>query len=118
MKNVSFSSYLTPEMYIGSCVYDDICKIIENLYPESFHPTNCSPELAEYGIDCTCPFKIRSGPIDLIDILLDIPDFSMSNYLVYLFGSGDFDVTIKMEDLQGKLACLRIKYSIKPKPTM
>ena len=99
-------------IYVGSCVYDDICTIVASLLPDSFNPSACPPELADYGIDCTCPFKIRSGRIEVIDTLLDLPDASTS--IATFLASGDFDITINTEDPQGKFGCVRIKFTVKP----
>jgi len=84
------------------------------MFPGTFNPTNCPPEFAEYGIDCTCPLKIRSGYVDLIDILLDLPDLSDPNIVFGFLATGDYDITIKTEDALGKFICLRIKYTMKP----
>jgi hypothetical protein len=109
---------LSSGIYIGSCIYDDICTHIAQLFPQTFNPADCPPEFADYGIDCTCPFNISSGPVDVVNALLNLPDLSDPNSFVGSFGTflsfGDFDVTFKTEDPLGKLACLRIKYSIKP----
>jgi hypothetical protein len=111
-------SYLTSGIFIGGCVYNDICTLFQQLFPQTFNPAACPSEFAEYGIDCTCPFNIRSGPVDVVNALLNLPDFNDPNAALggisTFFGKGDYDVTIKAEDPLGKLACLRIKYSIKP----
>ena len=101
-------------IFAGSCVYDDICAHIAQIFPQTFNPQACPPELAEYGIDCTCPFNIRSGSVDLVDLLLNIPDLSDPNIVLGFLGKGDYDITIKTEDTLGKFACLRIKYTMKP----
>jgi hypothetical protein len=102
---------LASGIYVGSCVYDDICAIVAQLVPDSFNPNACPPELADYGIDCKCPFKIRSGRIEILDTLLELPDASAS--IATFLASGDFDITIKTEDPLGKFACVRIKFTVK-----
>lgn len=62
--------YLAAGVYVGSCTYDDICEIVKTLLPDSFNPTACLPELASYGIDCTCPIKLKSGLIEILDAKL------------------------------------------------
>ena len=105
-------------IFVGSCVYDDICTFIAQIFPQTFNPTNCPSELADYDIDCTCPFNSRARHIDLVDALLNLPDLNdpniLSGFLGLFFGKGEYEITIKTEDPLGKLACLRIKYSIKP----
>ena len=100
-------------MYVGSCVYTDLCKIVEQLLPESFSPATCPPELADYGIDCTCPFKIREGLIEIIDNEMNLPDASAS--IASFLASGDFDITIKTEDASGPFGNVRIQFTVKPK---
>ena len=99
-------------VYVGSCVYDDLCSIISQLIPDSFNPTACPPELAQFGIDCTCPFKVPAGNVNIEDTLAELPDASTS--IATFLASGDFDITIKTEDVLGKYACVRIKFTVKP----
>ena len=61
-------------IYVGSCVYDDLCEMVAKLLPESFNPTACPPELAQYGIDCRCPFNIKKTLLDIKDIDVEFPD--------------------------------------------
>jgi len=35
-----------------------------------FTPDKCTPELAQYGIDCRCPLAIKAGIVDLVDEVL------------------------------------------------
>lgn len=39
---------------LGSCTYDDVCTILDNLIPPG---TACPEPLQTYGIPCHCPFK-------------------------------------------------------------
>lgn len=39
---------------LGSCTYNDVCTIIDNLIPPG---TPCPEPLLTYGIPCHCPFK-------------------------------------------------------------
>ncbi len=96
-------------VYVGSCTYDDLCKIIATLVPTSFNPQACPPSLAQYGIDCTCPFKLRAGDILVDNIDVELPDASTS--VATFLASGDFDVTIKASDNTGPFGCLNIKFS-------
>ena len=86
-----------------------MCAVVKSLLPDSFNPQACPPALAEYGIDCTCPFKIRSGDILIDNIDLDLPDASTS--IATFLASGDFDVTIKTSDTAGPYGCVNIKFS-------
>lgn len=37
-----YISYLAAGVYVGSCDYDDLCKIVATLFP-SFKPETCPP---------------------------------------------------------------------------
>jgi len=105
--------YLAAGIFVGSCSYTDLCKIVEQLVPDSFNPTACPPELLDFGIDCKCPFSIRDGLIEIIDTILDLPDASQS--IATFLASGDFDITIKTQDASGPFANIRIQFTVKPK---
>ncbi|XP_030315078.1 ganglioside GM2 activator isoform X1 [Calypte anna] len=42
---------------LGSCTYNDVCVILDNLIPPG---TTCPEPLLTYGIPCHCPFKAGS----------------------------------------------------------
>lgn len=45
---------------LGSCTYDDVCSILDELIPPG---TPCPEPLLTYGIPCHCPFKaVRPSP--------------------------------------------------------
>ena len=67
-------SYLAQGIYVGSCDYPDICKVVAQLLPQ-FNPNDCPASVAQYGIDCNCPFKLVSGNIAINEILA-FPDAS------------------------------------------
>ena len=95
---------------MGSCSYADICKeFMQDILGKN--ESNCRPELLEYGIDCRCPFNF---PIQLYDgrfELLDIPDFS--NTIISFLASGDFDVTVNINNSANEhLGCYRLKFTV------
>ncbi|XP_009575463.1 PREDICTED: ganglioside GM2 activator, partial [Fulmarus glacialis] len=50
---------------LGSCTYNDVCSILDNLIPPG---TTCPEPLLTYGIPCHCPFKavpVSSGGEEL-----------------------------------------------------
>jgi len=104
--------YLAGGFHVGSCTYDDICEIIDFLLGSTtFNPENCAPSLAEFGIDCTCPFNIRDGDVN-IDAPMDLPDASTT--AATFLASGDFDITVKGSDPRGDFGCLNLKFTVEP----
>lgn len=102
--------YLALGVYVGSCDYTDLCPLVATLLPDSFNPSVCPPALLDYGIDCTCPFKIRNGDI-FIDQVLSLPDAAAT--VASFLASGDFDITINTSDALGGYGCVNIKFSVK-----
>ncbi|CAF1055510.1 unnamed protein product [Brachionus calyciflorus] len=103
--------YLAAGVYVGSCTYDDMCKVVATLLP-SFTPETCPPSLADLGIDCTCPFKLKAGLLE-IEELFEVPD---ANSTIFSFlASGDFEVKIEAKDALGPSGCINIKFAVKPK---
>ena len=87
------------------------------MIPDSFNPTVCStyPTLIDYGIDCNCPFNIKSGFVNIDNITFDVPDASTS--IATFLASGDFDVTATVADPIGPIANFNLKFSVKKAPT-
>ena len=104
--------YLAAGVYVGSCTYDDLCAIVQQLLPDNFRPDICPAELAPFGIDCTCPFKIKAGDLNVDDVVLNLIDASTSAFT--FLASGDFDINIKIKDAIGEYSCVNIKFTVKP----
>ena len=48
---------------VGSCTYADACKdVMQDM--AGVTAENCPPELADWGIDCNCPFDL---PVQTVD---------------------------------------------------
>ena len=105
--------YLAAGIYVGSCNYDDLCTVVKDLLPNNFRPDICPAALAEYGIDCTCPFKIKAGDLNVDDMVLSLIDASTSAFT--FLASGEFDIGIKIKDGLGEYACVNVKFSVRPK---
>ena len=77
---------------MGSCTYSDLCKdFLQDVY--NMNESNCPPEYEEWGIDCSCPFKIPAQSIE------GSPQFEiqdLSTTIVSFLAYGDFDVTINL----------------------
>ena len=92
-----------------------MCTLVKSLIPDSFNPAYCAqfPMLLDYGIDCNCPFNVKSGFINLQDITLIIPDASQS--IATFLASGDFDINITdIADPKGPIANIQVQFSAKP----
>ena len=107
---LKISCYLVDGNFVGSCVYTDFCQIIKRRL--NFTAENCPEFLLDNSIDCTCPFDIHAGLIDIYTVL-NLPDFSSTP--MSLFGSGDFDVDLKLTQETNSILCMNIKFSMKPK---
>ena len=95
---------LVQGLYVGSCSYTDLCK---NLINEIAGITadNCLPDLAEWGIDCNCPFNI---PIEIVEGSHTIEIEDLSTSIASFMANGDFDITVKVNDSSNAhVACFR-----------
>ena len=100
----------TNPINLYSCSYNDICKdFFQNIF--GMAPEKCPPELADFGIDCTCPFDILERSFDGI-FSFNISDLSTTNYSI--IANGDFDVTVAINNSANQhVACIRLKFTIK-----
>ncbi len=107
---LKISCYLVDGNYVGSCVYNDFCEVLKRRL--NFSADNCPPFLIDNSIDCSCPFDIPGGLID-INTVLELPDYSMTP--MSWMGSGDFDVGFQLTQGTNSILCMNIKFSMKPK---
>ena len=92
--------------FFSSCSYQDLCKDIVEL-----NPSNCPPELQDYGFDCNCPFNIPAQTIDPPAQTFDIPNLSTS--VVSVFANGDFEFRITVNNAANQhIACFRFLYTL------
>ena len=98
-----------PGINVGSCSYTDICKdVMQDI--ANVTSVNCPPKLAEWGIDCNCPFNL---PVQKIDGSLDFQISDLSTSIVSFLVSGDFDVTATVNNAANQhVACLRLKFTM------
>ena len=93
----------------GSCSYADLCKDYMQDFWE-INALNCPPELADFGIDCNCPFNIPAQTDD-VSFDIDIPDISTSTYS--FLASGDFDVKVVLNNAANQhIACFRFLFTM------
>ena len=94
---------------VGSCSYSDVCKdVMQDI--ANVTSANCPPELAEWGIDCTCPFDL---PVQNVEGSLDIEISDLSTSIVSFLATGDFDVTVTVNNSANQhVACLRLKFTM------
>ena len=71
---------------------------------------NCLPVLADWGIDCNCPFNI---PAQSHEGTLNFNISDLSQSIVKFLANGDFDVTATMNNASNQhLACIRLKFTV------
>jgi hypothetical protein len=74
-------------------------------------PQNCPPELANLGIDCTCPFDIPSQTSFDEILEYDIPDLATT--ILSFYANGDFDVKVTISNASNQhVACFRFLYTM------
>jgi hypothetical protein len=76
-------------------------------------PANCPEGLADWGIDCSCPFNI---PVQSVDdsIEVELPDLSTT--IVSFLANGDFDIKAQISGPNNShVACLRFLLTIQKK---
>ena len=94
---------------VGSCDYKDLCLVLKTLLP-SFGPATCPAGVAQYGIDCNCPFNIRTGQISIVKERLELPDAQAS--IASFMASGTFTIKLDTYDAVGQYASITIKFSV------
>ena len=108
--NLKIQCYLVNGDYVGSCVYNDLCALMNSVL--SLTPENCPANLIQNGINCKCPWNL---PINFVNINqdFDLPDASTTP--ITWIGSGDFNVDIKATQGTTSILCMNTKFSVKPK---
>ncbi|NXI72697.1 SAP3 protein, partial [Anseranas semipalmata] len=88
---------------LGSCTYDDICTILDNLIPPG---TPCPEPLLTYGIPCHCPFKAGSSSLPASDIPL--PDVELPPWMT----NGNYRIMAVVSRNGEELACIKLAFSL------
>lgn len=99
--------YLVDGSYTGSCVYNDLCTGI--MYILNLNAGNCPDSFKQSGIDCTCPFRVSVGRLQLVDdISTYSPVFLGNSWLV----KGDYKIRVDASDRWGHFFCLEVKFTL------
>jgi hypothetical protein len=100
---------LVQGVYVGSCTYNDLCKDVLQGIAE-FDETNCPAELADWGIDCNCPFNVPAQTVDG-SITGDIPDLATT--VISFMANGDFDIRATINNASNQhVACFRFLLTV------
>uniref|UniRef100_A0A8C6Z0D1 GM2 ganglioside activator n=1 Tax=Nothoprocta perdicaria TaxID=30464 RepID=A0A8C6Z0D1_NOTPE len=88
---------------MGSCTYDDVCAILDDLIPPG---TPCPEPLLTYGIPCHCPFKAVRPPGGRSDFPL--PDIELPSWMT----NGNYRVRVAVSSKGQELACVKLAFSL------
>lgn len=89
---------------VGSCHYQDICDILDQLIPPG---QDCPEPLHTYGLPCHCPFK--AGDYSLPQSVFSLPKMDLPFWLT----NGQYRVHGAMENSAGtELGCLKVTLSL------
>ncbi|CAF2398521.1 unnamed protein product [Rotaria sp. Silwood2] len=108
--NLPIRCYKIDGLDVGSCTYTDLCRVLKTMLP-SFKPDSCPKAMAQYGIDCNCPFNIPAGHLSIVNEKLEIPDAQSS--IANFMATGDFSIQLDTQDAVGSYASIIIKFTVK-----
>ncbi|XP_062856034.1 ganglioside GM2 activator [Trichomycterus rosablanca] len=84
---------------LGSCHYQDICDILNQLIPPG---QDCPEPLVTYGLPCHCPFKAGDYSLPQSDFIL--PDVELPSWLT----NGQYRVQGILGGYGKELGCLKV----------
>ncbi|NWU62451.1 SAP3 protein, partial [Pterocles burchelli] len=88
---------------LGSCTYNDVCAILDNLIPPG---TTCPEPLLTYGIPCHCPFKAGSYSLPASDFVL--PEIELPAWMT----NGNYRVQVTLSSGGEQLACVKLTFNL------
>ncbi|NXT20963.1 SAP3 protein, partial [Syrrhaptes paradoxus] len=88
---------------LGSCTYNDVCTILDNLIPPG---TPCPEPLLTYGIPCHCPFKAGSYSLPASDFVL--PEMELPAWMT----NGNYRVRVTLSSSEEQLACIKLTFTL------
>ncbi|XP_072096658.1 ganglioside GM2 activator [Mobula birostris] len=92
--------------YIGSCIYKDVCALLDMLIPPG---QNCPEPLFSYGLPCHCPFK--AGKYSLPNTTFNIPYVELPFWMT----TGNYKAMAVLTRKQEELACIKVSFALKAK---
>lgn len=101
-------------VYVGSCVYEDLCETARLLTqkPETkFVFTSLLKSFFVFkGDEILCPVKSLTQSVNFVE-KIHVPDFSKTP--LSLFMVGDYDIKIELTDEEGNVGCWNFLYTMK-----
>ncbi|KAM9470075.1 ganglioside GM2 activator-like [Clarias gariepinus] len=88
---------------LGSCHYQDICSILDQLIPPG---QNCPEPLYTYGLPCHCPFK--AGDYTLPQSVFALPKVELPFWLT----NGQYRVQGVLGNSGKELGCLKVTLTL------
>ena len=85
---------------------------------DEFQPATCPAGVAQFGIDCRCPFNLKPQRLNIVRELFSIPDASKS--AASFLASGNFNITVVAKDTDQPgaaqpFACVNLLFTVKQK---
>ena len=99
--NLPIRCFLVNGEYAGSCVYPDLCKSL--MYILNLNKDTCPESFKQNGVDCTCPFNLNPGKLNLVDIIQTYSPVFLNNSWLVL---GDYSIRADVSDKRGHFFCL------------
>ncbi len=99
--------YIVNGQLTGSCVYNDLCASI--MYVLDLDQTDCPNNFIQNGIDCTCPFNLPSGILEIEEQLPTYsPAFLTNSWLL----KGDYNLRVEASDKRGFFFCVTLGFTL------
>ncbi|MGH0167595.1 UNVERIFIED_CONTAM: hypothetical protein FKN15_073558 [Acipenser sinensis] len=87
----------------GSCTYNDVCEMLDKMFPEK----TCPSTLQFHNVPCHCP--VAPAEINIPTITLDIPKVQLPAFLA----DGEYWLQIKASSGAEQIACFSTTIAVK-----
>ncbi|XP_066572712.1 ganglioside GM2 activator-like [Amia ocellicauda] len=91
--------------HVGSCVYDNICEKLDQIFPGD----SCPSEILSMGGSCHCP--IQPGVLHIPPTTLNIPKVKLPSFLT----DGEFQLHITANSGTQQIACFQTTITLNMK---